>query len=67
MLGQTGVKAKGENMRNLIIAAGAAALLWYVVFPWADPYLPFNDVTVDGGEAVYGTTPEGAAEPDEGG
>jgi len=52
---------------SLALVAGAAALLWYVVFPWADPYLPFNDVTVDGGEAVYGTTPEGAAEPDEGG
>ncbi|GLU50439.1 hypothetical protein [Nocardiopsis ansamitocini] len=31
------------------LVAGVAALLWYVVFPWADPYLPFNDVTVDGG------------------
>jgi len=42
----------------LALIAGAAALLWYVVFPWADPYLPFNDVTVEGDESVYGMTPE---------
>ncbi|MFC7326941.1 hypothetical protein [Marinactinospora rubrisoli] len=36
----------------LALAGGAAALLWYVVFPWADPYLPFNDVTVEGGEGA---------------
>jgi hypothetical protein len=24
------------------------ALLFLVVFPWAEPRLPFNDVTVDG-------------------
>lgn len=30
----------------LILLAAAAALLWYVVFPWAGPKLPINDVTV---------------------
>jgi hypothetical protein len=24
------------------------ALLLFVVFPWVEPHLPFNDVTVDG-------------------
>ncbi|GAA3745124.1 hypothetical protein [Salinactinospora qingdaonensis] len=33
----------------LVLIAALAALLWYVVFPWVDPYLPFNDVTVEGG------------------
>ncbi|ASU85266.1 hypothetical protein CDO52_22960 [Nocardiopsis gilva YIM 90087] len=31
----------------LALIAGAAALLWYVVFPWIDPYMPFNDGAVD--------------------
>jgi hypothetical protein len=25
----------------------AVALLLFVVFPWVEPHLPFNDVTVD--------------------
>ncbi|MEY9215459.1 hypothetical protein NI17_014790 [Thermobifida halotolerans] len=43
---------------SLALATGAAALLWYVVFPWADPYLPFNDVTVDGGDPLPGAPAE---------
>ncbi|HEV2088034.1 MAG TPA: hypothetical protein VGR21_06960 [Cryptosporangiaceae bacterium] len=31
----------------LILLAGALALLWFVVFPWAEPLLPFGDVTVE--------------------
>jgi hypothetical protein len=30
-----------------ILAAGVVALLLFVVFPWVEPHLPFNDVTVD--------------------
>jgi cytoskeletal protein RodZ len=30
-----------------VLAAGVVALLMYVVFPAADPHLPFNDVTVN--------------------
>ncbi|MGW8437925.1 hypothetical protein ACWGKS_22490 [Nocardiopsis sp. NPDC055879] len=26
---------------------GTGAMLWFVAFPWADPYLPFNDSTLD--------------------
>jgi hypothetical protein len=33
----------GKLTGSLLLAAAAAALLWYVVFPAADPYLPFND------------------------
>lgn len=31
------------------------AILFVVVFPWLEPQLPFNDVTVD--ESVYLSTP----------
>lgn len=32
---------------SLLLVLVVAALLLFVVFPWADPHLPFNDVTVD--------------------
>lgn len=32
----------------VLVAAVVAALL-FVVFPWADPLLPFNHVSVNGG------------------
>jgi len=31
----------------LVLALAVVALLLFVVFPWAEPHLPFNDVTVD--------------------
>jgi hypothetical protein len=30
----------------LLLIAGVIALLMLVVFPWAEPMLPFNDVAV---------------------
>jgi hypothetical protein len=33
----------------LILAFAVVALLFLVVFPWLEPRLPFNDVTVDQG------------------
>jgi hypothetical protein len=30
----------------LILVLGVVALLFFVVFPWLDPLLPFNDVTI---------------------
>lgn len=30
----------------LVLVAGVVALLFFVVFPWAEPLLPFNDVSV---------------------
>lgn len=30
----------------LLLVAGVVALLMFVVFPWAEPMLPFNDVAV---------------------
>jgi hypothetical protein len=32
---------------SLLLLAGVLALLWFVVFPAAEPLLPFGDVTVE--------------------
>ena len=32
---------------TLVLLAAVVALLFFVVFPWVEPKLPFNDVTVD--------------------
>jgi hypothetical protein len=34
-------------VETLALLVGVVALLFYVVFPAADPHLPFNDVTVN--------------------
>ncbi|MGH3756611.1 hypothetical protein [Actinophytocola sp.] len=34
-------------MLALVLAAGMVALLMFVVFPWLEPYLPFNEVSVE--------------------
>jgi hypothetical protein len=31
----------------LLLLTAVVALLLFVVFPWVEPRLPFNDVTVD--------------------
>jgi hypothetical protein len=36
----------GKLLCSLVLVAGITALLWFVVFPWVDPLLPFSDVTV---------------------
>ncbi|SCG61046.1 hypothetical protein [Micromonospora coxensis] len=37
----------GKLTGSVLIAAAAVALLWYVVFPWAEPLVtPFDDVQV---------------------
>jgi hypothetical protein len=36
-----------KALLSLILVAAVAALLLFVVFPWVEPRLPFNDVTVD--------------------
>lgn len=37
----------GKLAGSLLLLAGVLALLFLVVFPWVEPRLPFNDVTVD--------------------
>ena len=39
----------GKLAGSILIAATAGLLLWYVVFPWATPLLPFDDVQVGTG------------------
>ena len=41
--GSTAVKA----LQALVLVLAVVALLLFVVFPWVEPHLPFNDVTVD--------------------
>ncbi|WP_198597958.1 hypothetical protein [Blastococcus atacamensis] len=41
--GGTGLK----TLQALVLVAAVCALLLFVVFPWVEPHLPFNDVTVD--------------------
>jgi len=36
----------GKIIGSLALIAATGALLWYVVFPWAEPLLPFDDVQV---------------------
>ncbi len=54
----------GRIIGSIGLVVAAAALLWYVVFPWAEPLLPFDDVQVtqqDGPAAPAGTdAPDGA-------
>ena len=37
----------GKTVCSLLLVAGVGALLWFVVFPWLEPLLPFGDVTVE--------------------
>lgn len=36
----------GKLTGSIGLIAATTALLWYVVFPWATPLLPFDDVQV---------------------
>jgi hypothetical protein len=39
----------GKLVGSLVLLAAALALLFFLVFPWAERHLPFNDVTVSPG------------------
>ncbi|BCJ65408.1 hypothetical protein [Polymorphospora rubra] len=41
----------GKLIGSLMLTMSVLALLWFFVFPWAEPLLPFDDVQVtqDGG------------------
>jgi hypothetical protein len=54
---------------SLVLVVGVGALLWYVVFPWAEPLLPFDDVQVtqdsgDPGAPDISVTPSAGDEHD---
>lgn len=36
----------GKLTGSLLLITATAALLWFFVFPWAEPLLPFDDVQV---------------------
>lgn len=36
----------GKLIGSLVLFAAAVYLLFTVVFPWAEPFLPFSDVTI---------------------
>ena len=40
----------GKLTGSLVLVALVGSLLWYVVFPWATPLLPFDDVQVGNGQ-----------------
>lgn len=46
----------GKITGSVLIASAAVALLWFVVFPWAEPLLPFDDVQVTQESGVPGDT-----------
>jgi hypothetical protein len=37
-----------KSLCALILLGVVGGALWFKVFPWAEPLLPFGDVTVDG-------------------
>jgi hypothetical protein len=39
----------GKLTGSIVLVAAVGVLLWYVVFPWATPLLPFDDVQVGTG------------------
>jgi hypothetical protein len=51
----------GKLLGCLILFVGVLALLFYLVFPWAEKRLPFNDVTVD--PTTTNSTPAPSASP----
>jgi len=35
-----------KTIETLVLVAGIMALLWFVVFPWLEPKLPIDHITV---------------------
>jgi hypothetical protein len=56
-----------KALESLVLLTGVVALLFVVVFPWAEPRLPFTDVTVDdeqpGADIVDPSNPSGPTVP----
>ena len=49
----------GKLAGSVVLLAAVGTLLWYVIFPWATPLLPFDDVQVG-----TGTEQQGPAQQD---
>src|SRR5690606_26266775 len=63
----------GKIIGSLVLAGSAVALLWYVVFPWIDPFveetlLPWSDSQIESEVTPGGDhDPADEADPDDGG
>ncbi|WFE37678.1 hypothetical protein [Micromonospora sp. WMMD998] len=59
----------GKLIGSMLLAVATVALLWLVVFPWAEPLLPFDDVQVTQDSGVpgggSGELTDPTAQPDE--
>ncbi|MEV0455620.1 hypothetical protein [Catellatospora methionotrophica] len=53
----------GKLGGSLVLLGVIGALLWYVIFPWAEPLLPFDDVQVGDPDSGYSQLDEPAADP----
>ncbi|GHG59125.1 hypothetical protein [Streptomyces griseocarneus] len=47
-----------KALMSLLLVLGTVYVLFQYVFPWAEPLLPFNDVTVDNGMPAGGAMTE---------
>ena len=43
----------GKTLGSLVLLAAAAAFLWYVAFPWIEPWIPVDQAGVE----TQGTSP----------
>jgi hypothetical protein len=46
-----------------VLVAGAAALLFFFAFPWVEPRLPFNHLTVDQSTSSPAPSPTASSSP----
>jgi hypothetical protein len=55
----------GKLIGSLVLLSAVVALLWFVIFPWAEPLLPFDDVQVGDPGSGYSDPdgPGGAVDP----
>jgi len=53
----------GKLLGSLALLVGVLALLFYLVFPWAERSLPFNDVTIDHTTSTSSPSPSPTAAP----
>jgi hypothetical protein len=42
----------GKLVGTVVLLAAAVALLFFVIFPWVEPHLPFNHVTLQPGTSA---------------
>jgi hypothetical protein len=53
----------GKIGGSLALLAATGALRWFVVFPWAEPLMPFDDVQVTQDGATPGDSIDTSADP----